>query len=107
MAASLKWFQEVSKDVPRRYIVIGDMLELGESSDKNHRETLEAALQMFSKPGDKVITIGPKFALHSKEIGIECYGSVQDAASRKYEEGSWVFLKASCGTGLYKLVPAK
>ncbi len=107
MAASLKWFHEVSKDAPRRYVVIGDMLELGESSDKNHRETLQAALQMFAKPTDKVITIGPKFAVHSKEMGVECYGDVQEAASRKYEEGSWVFLKASCGTGLFKLVPSK
>ena len=107
MAASLKWFQEVSKDAPRRYVVIGDMLELGETSSQNHRETLEIALQMFAKPTDKVITVGPIFAAHSRELGVECYGNVQEAASRKYEEGSWVFLKASCGTGLYKLVPAK
>ena len=107
MLASLKWFQEVSKEAPRRYVVIGDMRELGESSDRNHKETLEATLQMFSKTTDKVITIGSIFAEHSRELGIENYANVEEAASRKYEEGSWVFLKASFGTGLYKLVPSK
>ena len=107
MLASLKWFQEVSKEAPRRYVVIGDMRELGESSDRNHKETLEAALQMFSKTTDKVITIGSIFAEHSRELGVENYANVEEAASRKYEEGSWVFLKASFGTGLYKLVPSK
>ncbi len=106
MLASLKWFQEVSKDASRRYIVIGDMRELGDASEKNHKESLEIALQMFSKPTDKVITIGTIFAAYSRELGVECYDNVEEAASRKYEEGSWVFLKASLGTGLYKLAPA-
>ena len=106
MLASLKWFQEVSKDAPRRYIVMGDMRELGEAGDKNHKELLETALQMFSKPTDKVITVGTIFAAYSRKLGVECYDNVEEASSRKYEEGSWVFLKASLGTGLYKLAPA-
>ena len=107
MSASLKWFQEVSKNAPRRCILIGDMLELGESSDTKHLEVLQEALAMFKKPGDQVITVGPIFAVHAQRLGVECYPKVQAAATRVFEAGTWVFLKASFGTGLYKLVPAQ
>lgn len=101
MLASLKWFKEISRNAPRRLIVIGDMRELGESEGKAHEQILAEAVKLF--PDDTIVTVGTVFAPYAEKLSIEHYSDVEAASTMKIEVGTWVFLKASYGTGLYKL----
>lgn len=103
MPASLQWFREASAKAVSRYVLIGDMLELGESSEEMHRRVLEKALELF--PNDTVITIGPRFAPFAEAHGIRHLQNIDEARGLAFPKGAWVFLKGSLGMGLYKLVP--
>ena len=103
MPASLLWFREASAKAASRYVLIGDMLELGETSDEMHRIVLEKTLELF--PNDTVITIGPRFAQFAEKHNIRHFQNVEEARQMVFPKGAWVFLKGSLGMGLYKLVP--
>lgn len=105
MRASLAWFKEISKSAEKRFIVIGDMRELGEGAATAHEEILEKAISEF--PGDVIITIGETFAPFAEKNGIKHFANVEEAKTLQFPQGAWVFLKSSFGTGLYKLAPQK
>jgi len=103
MAASLQWFREASAKASSRYVLLGDMLELGESTESMHRMVLEKALALF--PNDTVVTIGPRFAPFAEKHGLTHFRNIDEARTLAFPQGAWVFLKGSLGMGLYKLVP--
>ncbi len=103
MVASMNWFREASAKASSRFVLLGDMLELGESSADMHRSVLEKALELF--PNDAVITIGPRFAPFAEKRGLTHFDDIGGAKTLSYPQGAWVFLKGSFGMGLYKLVP--
>lgn len=103
MIASLKWFKEISAAVKQRVIIIGDMRELGENSASSHEDVLGQARAMF--PNDTIITVGTETGRFAAKFGMENFGESSELIGRKYPEGSWIFLKASFGIGLFKLVP--
>ena len=105
MTASLMWFREASAKATSRYVLIGDMLELGECSEKMHCMILEKALELF--PNDTVITIGPRFAPFAEKHGLKHFQNNEEARELVFPQGAWVFLKGSLGMGLYKLVPER
>ena len=99
MAASLKWFAEISRNAPSVKIIIGDMLELGDDAQSGHKRTLDLAVSLFGKKN--VCVVGPQFAAVAGDV--ESYSSVNELAGVQFPKGAWVFLKASQGTGLFKL----
>ncbi len=99
MTAGLKWFEEISRG-KKRIVILGDMREVGDDSRKVHDKALELAMTLF--PEDRLITVGKDFAdcTHKTE-----HYDTQDAVRITPEPGTWIYLKASNGVGLYKLVP--
>lgn len=87
-------------------VVLGDMLELGDSEDRWHREVAEevAGLRL-----DRVILVGERFARRGvREVlpHATAFSTVDDAIeawSWRPERGQTVLLKASRGVGLDRL----
>ncbi|MBQ7179010.1 MAG: UDP-N-acetylmuramoyl-tripeptide--D-alanyl-D-alanine ligase [Victivallales bacterium] len=99
MSAGLKWFDEISKG-SKRIVIIGDMREIGDAEVPLHEQALELAQSLFKN--DRLITVGSSFA--------KCKANVENHATADEvhiapEAGTWVYLKASNGVGLFKLVP--
>lgn len=104
MRAGLAWFAEASRKASTRWLLLGEMRELGEASPTAHRKVLEEALSLF--PHDTVVvTVGPAFAPFAAEHGLRHFEDAAAASVLKFPAGSWVYLKASLAMGLYKLVP--
>jgi len=106
LAASLAWFAEISREAQKRILVLGDMLELGASSERAHREALRLARRMF--PNDRIITVGPRFAQAAAGMDITSYPDVAAASGlpADLKPGTWVYLKGSNSIGLAKLMSA-
>ena len=99
MAASLKWFAEISKNASSVKVVLGDMRELGENALAAHEKTKALAISLFGK--ENVILVGELFAAIAGDV--EHYMDVNAFASAvHFQKDDWVFLKASQGTGLFK-----
>lgn len=103
MRAALENFKNLGK--ANKIIVLGDMLELGEFSEQEHRDIL---LQALSCGADLVVLVGPLFEavkqkgalyfINSEEAGV-------DLARRKLRD-STLLIKGSRGIGLEKVVEA-
>ncbi|MCS4484543.1 UDP-N-acetylmuramoyl-tripeptide--D-alanyl-D-alanine ligase [Gleimia sp. 6138-11-ORH1] len=107
MRAGLKVLTELGEHAPRRIAVLGEMMELGDTSDQLHQEigyAVEAAQV------DLLVTLGEG----AKEIAvplqgkIECHHAVsaEDAfklLKEKISSGDVVFLKGSNGSGVWKI----
>ena len=91
------------QDHPRKVIILGDMLELGEHSSESHKEVLEYTLRMDYA---EVYLVGPELSALELPGEIKTFPSVD-------ELGSWldqhplsdclVLLKGSRGIGLERL----
>ena len=102
---SMKSALEVVKDykASRKIAVLGDMLELGEFSEKLHQNV---GTEVYNNKIDILITVG-KLAKHiaktAKDLGTkeiyECENNVEAAKilNKKIEEGDLILLKASNG----------
>lgn len=67
--ASLGAFAELAADAPRRVIVLGDMLELGEAAAELHREIGRCVVDLDRRvPIDQVVLIGPLAAWAAEPI---------------------------------------
>ena len=99
MSAGLKWFDEISRG-GKRIVIIGDMREIGEAEVPLHEQALELAQSLFKN--DRLITVGSSFA--KCKANVENYATAGEVHIAP-EAGTWVYLKASNGVGLFKLVP--
>ena len=105
MRASLSWFKEISAAAKRRILVLGDMLELGENSAKAHEELLRWARSEFAE--DRIVTVGKLMAPASEMLGLEHYGTAEDAKAALTDglpEEAWILLKGSNSIGLGKIL---
>jgi UDP-N-acetylmuramoyl-tripeptide--D-alanyl-D-alanine ligase len=106
MRASITWFAEISRDVDKRILILGDMRELGEHSAAAHHELLRWLRDRM--PGARVITVGEQIAAAADAFALEHYpdsASAKAALSGHIPKGSWVFLKASNSIQLDDILP--
>jgi len=107
MELALKSFYELSKDKPK-ILVLGDMLDLGESTFKAHSEVLSS---LESIDCEKVYLFG-KFFREAFELNkskkFNSYESFDDLQKHILEDlkpGQAIFIKGSRGMALERLIP--
>lgn len=105
--AGLHTLHESITNPQKLTIVLGDMKELGTSSQNLHQEILELASQLF--PQSSLIAIGEiMFALQDKFPKIHFFQSTQEAKESilsSLTTDSTVYLKGSRGIQLEQLIP--
>lgn len=108
MRTTLDWLHEFA--VPEKLVlVLGDMREVGDSSQTVHQETLAKARMNF--PDARIIAVGSEMTLAAQSLNdphIQTYPDSRTAAEpvrRMIRPGDLVFLKASRGTRLELIEP--
>lgn len=105
MAAALSSFREI--DFPEKAVILGDMLELGESSLPEHKKALQEALEI----AQTIYTVGDCFAAATSEMNLT--GKVKNfptaEALKEFLEyaplkGRTILVKGSNGTHLQDIV---
>lgn len=111
MAASLETFLELTAHAQRRALVLGDMLELGDSSHEAHLALLRSVAQQSDSV--RVILVGSAFAAAASVISdhsFEVHGAPSDALlsqlSSEWRQGDAVLVKGSRGLRLERVVQA-
>lgn len=111
MAASLETFLELTAHAQRRALVLGDMLELGDSSHKAHFDLLQSVAQQSDSV--RVILVGSAFAAAASEISgqsLEIHREPDDALftelAGEWRQGDAVLVKGSRGLRLERVVQA-
>ena len=94
----------VAIDIPRKVAILGDMLELGEDSFKEHL----AIITLVKSYGfTEVILVGPEFVKAGMDSGIKAFQDTHFANEYLLDypiTNSFVLLKGSRGIGLEKLL---
>jgi UDP-N-acetylmuramoyl-tripeptide--D-alanyl-D-alanine ligase len=89
---------------PSGLIILGDMLELGESSASEHQSVIE----LLREKGMKQVTcIGSNFEISSKSAGYAWYPDVsalQNALTASPVRGNLILIKGSRGNRLEKIM---
>ncbi|CAH0237504.1 UDP-N-acetylmuramoyl-tripeptide--D-alanyl-D-alanine ligase [Chryseobacterium sp. Bi04] len=99
MAVSLKNFISFEG---RKTIVIGDMLELGTESEKEHQNILKLAQDLNF---DEIITVGKHFkAVNSSNLAFEDTSSLIDYLKQTPIQSENILLKGSRGIALEKVI---
>lgn len=106
--ATLNWLAEFA-DSPNMKVVLGDMLEIGESAPMFHRQVLEYAIDRL--PASQIFGVGKVMnSVVLQETGLErrvtCFPDSMVAAEGLkglIKPGDMVFLKGSRGTRLEKI----
>jgi UDP-N-acetylmuramoyl-tripeptide--D-alanyl-D-alanine ligase len=101
MAMAIKSFNEI-KDV-KKAMILGDMLELGEKSEDEHRKILE----MISHSGNQeVLLVGHEFRKIAADYGLKAFkdtAELVDYLTNNPIEGRAVLIKGSRGIALEKV----
>lgn len=85
MRASITAFLESTADAPRRVLILGDMLELGDTSATQHRDLLEwVARHPSAAEIDAVVLIGPAMAQAHATAG----SALQDAIGKRHTDAA-------------------
>lgn len=114
VTAALKAFAEVASRAPRRVVVLGDMLELGEAERALHDEVGRVAAGVLQR-GDLAWFIGPRSkagaeAARALGCGAEWVESLDGGAASgiaaSLAEGDAVLLKGSRGSAVERVLPA-
>ncbi|MBN2276033.1 MAG: UDP-N-acetylmuramoyl-tripeptide--D-alanyl-D-alanine ligase [Bacteroidales bacterium] len=85
-------------------IILGEMLELGESSSREHQAVIE---RLKKEPVKHVICVGQNFKTPAKSAGYNWYpdvGSLQSDLERSPLKASFILIKGSRGNKLEKLM---
>lgn len=101
MREALNSFNAMAGD--RKVAILGDMLELGEAADEEHRLIGELAVSLHF---DDLVLIGPRFAKVAGELGLRHFEDAEQC--RQWFAGadlppSLILLKGSRGIGLEKI----
>ncbi|MFA6814692.1 MAG: RdgB/HAM1 family non-canonical purine NTP pyrophosphatase [Lentisphaeria bacterium] len=105
MAAALSWFHTISKNAPKRLLILGEMRELGEKSPALHQAILEKAKKLF--PHDRILTVGREMTQAAKNLQLENYPdiiTVRKILHNNLITGEFILLKGSNGVKLFKLL---
>ncbi|MCL8538733.1 UDP-N-acetylmuramoyl-tripeptide--D-alanyl-D-alanine ligase [Chryseobacterium gallinarum] len=99
MAASLKNFITFEG---RKTIIIGDMLELGSESGKEHQDILKLAQELGF---DEIITVGKHFkAVHHSDLAFEDTMALTEYLKLNSIQSDNILLKGSRGVALEKVI---
>lgn len=102
MCHSIRNFRNICRN--DNLLIIGDMRELGEESDKEH----EAILNLLNELGFKnVMLVGPEFSKIARNSGYKTFENVEDAAhfiENHTVEGKDILVKGSNGIHLNKII---
>lgn len=99
MKASLENFKTFEGS---KLIIIGDMLELGSESQKEHQQILDMA---EASGFDEIITVGPNFkAINFSDLAFQDTAQLIDYIKAHPVQQSNVLLKASRGIALEKVI---
>ncbi|MGH7131809.1 MAG: UDP-N-acetylmuramoyl-tripeptide--D-alanyl-D-alanine ligase [Phycisphaerales bacterium] len=109
MLAAIETFGEVSRGAARRVLVLGDMRELGTSTEASHREVGRAAAAVSV---DLLVAIGESMAWAAEEargrVRVEWMAGTNDAdfaaAAGMVREGDAVLVKGSRGMRMERVV---
>jgi UDP-N-acetylmuramoyl-tripeptide--D-alanyl-D-alanine ligase len=112
MRASLETFFEVAAEAKRRFVVLGDMLEMGSYSDVGHREVVES---LRDRPLHGAVLVGKAMrgaagALAGTNIEVTLLDDLDEKRAEevagKLRAGDAVLLKGSRRMRLERLLPA-
>jgi UDP-N-acetylmuramoyl-tripeptide--D-alanyl-D-alanine ligase len=112
MRASLETFFEVAAEAKRRFVVLGDMLEMGSYSDEGHREVVES---LRDRPLHGAVLVGKAMrgaagALAGTNIEVTLLDDLDEKRAEevagKLRAGDAVLLKGSRRMRLERLLPA-
>ncbi len=90
-----------------RFVILGDMYELGDWSEREHRRILQLALESGI---ERIVVVGDRFAAAQSELrggGVECYSDANALANHLRQEpilGRLILLKGSRSVGLERLI---
>lgn len=107
--AAIDWFAEVVPKDAKAFLVLGDMLELGENSRQEHLDILKVARKAC--PNAEIVTVGALMAQAVAESGDPALRNCADASAAKAlldaeaQSGAWILLKSSHGIGLAHIAP--
>lgn len=109
MRAALENFREMESG--RKALVLGDMLELGEYSEEEHKEILKLALELNA---EKIFLVGEEFSkaaltIAQGEPAVELFensDALRERLQKSPETGMVVLVKGSRGTRLERSIPA-
>lgn len=90
-------------DAEMKTVILGDMLELGEKSEDEHKKILK---MIQSLPVQKVLLVGPVFKKISANMGIRAFDNTRtliDFLKANQIQGSAILIKGSRGIGLEKV----
>lgn len=88
----------------KRMAIIGDMLELGPESEKEHRDMLAFAQSLAL---DQLVAYGPQFEVAAREAGVLHFQTLDDLAAwlaAQKPQRTHILLKASRGIALERLL---
>jgi UDP-N-acetylmuramoyl-tripeptide--D-alanyl-D-alanine ligase len=117
VAAALGAFAELASQAPRRVVVLGDMLELGDDAPALHAETGRTVMKSFAGgPPDLAVFVG-KLSAHAAVAARETRGAnvlhvpdLQPASmalvAEALEPGDAILLKGSRGSAMERLLGA-
>jgi UDP-N-acetylmuramoyl-tripeptide--D-alanyl-D-alanine ligase len=116
MAAALETFAELASAAPRRVLILGDMLELGQSSPELHREVGRQIVALDARTSIALaMFIGEQSAFAAAEVArawpaerVIAFSAVDAATMANMKDqiqpGDAILLKASRGMGLERLL---
>lgn len=112
MRASLETFFEVTAEAKRRFVVLGDMLEMGEHSEAGHREVVAS---LIDRPLNGAVLVGKAMrgaagALGGTNVEVRLADELDGTNARDVASmlrpGDAVLLKGSRRMRLERLLPA-
>ena len=105
MNSALQWLAEFA-NLPTSHIVLGDMLELGDDALKFHKQILERAVELL--PDANIYPVGDIMQSAADALRVNAYENrdeVEVVLSGNVTVGDLVYIKASRGMALDKLIP--
>lgn len=108
MRGGVEWFLELTDDFPEAgtYLVLGDMLELGDHEEDEHQTLLRWVLERF--PASSVLPTGPRMLRAAERLGIQAFenaDAVREHLLPRLHPDDWVLLKGSRGMRLETVMP--
>ncbi|MDO5722067.1 MAG: UDP-N-acetylmuramoyl-tripeptide--D-alanyl-D-alanine ligase [Actinomycetaceae bacterium] len=107
MRAGLEVLGRIGERAPRRVAVLGEMLELGPSSDALHREAGQQAadvdVNLLVSVGEGAKAITPPILGRAQCEHFDQYEDASAWLEENLREGDVVFLKGSNGSGVWKI----
>ena len=105
--AGVEWFHELvdGRGGGECLVVLGDMLEQGEESEREHASLLRWARERY--PRSSILGVGPIMCRVGPGLGVRVLLDAEQARDflrQAAGPGSWVLLKASRGIGLERVL---